>query len=323
VSADGLGNVYISGDTQGSLGGPFAGGSYDAFVRKYDAAGNPQWTRQLGTSLSDVSSGVSADGLGNVYLSGTTLGSLGGTNAGGQDAFVSKYDAAGNLQWTRQLGTSSTDQSRGVSADGLGNVYISGYTNGSLGGTNAGGDDAFVSKYDAAGNLQWTQQLGTSSFDSNHGVSADGLGNVYFSGDTNGSLGGTNAGNNDAFVAKFSEAIPGDYNANGIVDAADYVVWRDTLGQAGAGLAADGNGNGSIDAGDYDFWRAHFGTMSPGISAASGAGATGAASVNSVVPEPCTFALATLALAALVLRRKLVRGSWANDGFRFVAKNRC
>ena len=40
-----------------------------------------------------------------------------------------------------------------MSADGLGNVYISGYTDGSLGGPNAGGYDAFVSKYDAAGTL--------------------------------------------------------------------------------------------------------------------------------------------------------------------------
>ena len=67
-----------------------------------------------------------------------------------------------HFQWTRQLGTSATDVSYGVSADGLGNVYISGYTDGSLGGPNAGGTDAFVSKYDAAGTLQWTRQLGTS-----------------------------------------------------------------------------------------------------------------------------------------------------------------
>ena len=109
-----------------------------------------------------ASYGVSADGLGNVYISGYTYGSLGGPNAGSDDAFVSKYDAAGTLQWTRQLGTSAIDRSYGVSADGLGNVYISGYTSGSLGGPNAGGNDAFVSKYDAAGTLQWTRQLGTS-----------------------------------------------------------------------------------------------------------------------------------------------------------------
>jgi hypothetical protein len=51
-----------------------------------------------------------------------------------------------NIEWTRQLGTSAEDYSYGVSADGLGNVYISGSINGSLGGPNAGGADAFVAK---------------------------------------------------------------------------------------------------------------------------------------------------------------------------------
>ncbi len=207
VSADGLGNVYISGSTQGNLGGPNAG-NRDAFVSKYDASGTLLWTEQLGTSSWDESHGVSADGLGNVYISGTTLGNLGGTNAGSSDAFVSKYDASGTLLWTEQLGTSSWDESSGVSADGLGNVYISGNTQGNLGGPNAGGPDAFVSKYDASGTLLWTEQLGTSSGDVSRGVSADGLGNVYISGTTLGNLGGTNAGSFDAFVAKISDPIP-------------------------------------------------------------------------------------------------------------------
>jgi hypothetical protein len=59
---------------------------------------------------------------------------------------VAKYDAAGTLVWTSQLGTSSTDGSYGVSADGLGSVYISGYTAGNLGGASAGSVDAFVAK---------------------------------------------------------------------------------------------------------------------------------------------------------------------------------
>jgi hypothetical protein len=207
VSADGLGNVYLSGWTQGSLGGPNPGGSADAFVSKYDAAGNFQWSRQLGTSAADFLYGVSADGLGNVYISGYTLGSLGGPNAGGFDAFVSKYDAVGVLQWTRQLGTSLDDESYNVSADGLGNVYFSGLTVGSLGGPKVGLNDAFVSKYDAAGNFQWTQQLGTSAYDLSNDVSADGLGNVYFSGGTFGSLGGPNAGGFDAFVVKIVDSV--------------------------------------------------------------------------------------------------------------------
>src|SRR5262249_49751428 len=70
--------------------------------------------------------------------------SLGGPNAGGNDAFVSKYDAAGNFQWTRQLGTSSDEFSYGVSAGGAGNDYISGYTFGRLGGPTARPIDARV-----------------------------------------------------------------------------------------------------------------------------------------------------------------------------------
>jgi hypothetical protein len=42
--------------------------------------------------------------------------------------------------------------------------------------------------------------------------------------------------------------LPGDYNENGTVDAADYTLWCNTLGQSGAGLSADGNGNNQIDA---------------------------------------------------------------------------
>jgi hypothetical protein len=55
------------------------------------------------------------------------------------------------IEWIRQLGSEGTDSVCGVSADGLGNVYISGYTDGSLGGNSAGSYDAFVSKYDLGG----------------------------------------------------------------------------------------------------------------------------------------------------------------------------
>lgn len=63
---------------------------------------------------------------------------------------------------------------------------------------------------------------------------------------------------------------PGDYNHNGAVDAADYTVWRDSLGSTTA-LAADGNSNGKIDAGDYDIWVAQFGQSLAAPAAASAA----------------------------------------------------
>ena len=63
----------------------------------------------------------------------------------------------------------------------------------------------------------------------------------------------------------------GDYNVNGVVDAADYTVWRNTLGQdVAAGTGADGDQSGKIDAGDYTFWKTNFGNNVPGSGAGSG-----------------------------------------------------
>jgi hypothetical protein len=70
---------------------------------------------------------------------------------------------------------------------------------------------------------------------------------------------------------------PGDFNDDGQVDAADYVVWRNTLGATGLplGSGADGNGNGIVDVGDHQVWRDHYGEQ-----------AAGAASGSIQVPEP-------------------------------------
>ena len=76
--------------------------------------------------------------------------------------------------------------------------------------------------------------------------------------------------------------VPGDYNLNGVVDAADYTVWRDTRGQSGAGLSADGNGDGIVDQLDFQFWQDRFGNPM-----GSGAGA----SLNAAVPEPTTLSM--------------------------------
>ena len=88
--------------------------------------------------------------------------------------------------------------------------------------------------------------------------------------------------------------LSGDFNDDGIVDAADYTVWRDTLGQTGQDLAADftgpsGTPDGVVDSLDYQVWVDHFGETSAG-SAAGSAGA---------VPEPSSIAM--LAIGCLML----------------------
>jgi T5SS/PEP-CTERM-associated repeat protein/autotransporter-associated beta strand protein len=90
--------------------------------------------------------------------------------------------------------------------------------------------------------------------------------------------------------------LPGDYNGNGVVDAADYTVWRDTLGQSGFGLAADGDGDDMIDQDDYDLWVANFG-MTAGSGA--GSGPAGVPPTRATVPEPASATL--IAMASLLL----------------------
>ena len=223
-----------------------------------------------------------------------TAGSLGGPNAGNFDVFLRKYDSAGNVLWTRQLGTSAAegydDRARvGVSADGMGNVYLSGWTQGNLGGPNAGGRDPFLAKYDAAGTLQWIEQFGIPAADGASGVSADGLGNVYVSGYTEchrfpGMVCAVDG--IDAFIAKFRDDAPvlspGDFNADGTANAADYVVWRNGLGT-------------SYTQADYDVWRAHFGQTAGSLGASAGL----PSSVKPAVPEPTSAALTLFAMSLL------------------------
>ena len=69
-------------------------------------------------------------------------------------------------------------------------------------------------------------------------------------------------------VTNVSEPL-GDYNGNGVVDAADYTVWRDTRGATPPRLSgADGSGNGIVDQGDYNVWQTNFGqTLGAGSTA--------------------------------------------------------
>jgi hypothetical protein len=87
--------------------------------------------------------------------------------------------------------------------------------------------------------------------------------------------------------------VAGDYNRNGIVDAADYVVWRDSLRRSGFGLPADGDKNLLIDSADYDYWRARFGLTSNLPSASLGSVVYGA------VPEPAAGVMLMVGLMAV------------------------
>ena len=143
--------VYVAGAVEEHVPGFPNTAGQDAFVRKFDASGNELWVRQFGTTGTESADGIAADATG-VYVTGSTTGTFPGqTSAGGQDAFVRKYDVGGNELWTRQFGSSSADQALAATVDASG-IYVAGTTGGSLlGQITSGGQDAFARKYDSNG----------------------------------------------------------------------------------------------------------------------------------------------------------------------------
>ncbi len=97
----------------------------------------------------------------------------------------------------------------------------------------------------------------------------------------------------EAFSLTPFTPLPGDYNADGVVDAADYAVWRDTLDST-TDLRADGDRSGRVDQQDYQLWRTQFGEASPAPSQGS--------STNASVPSPSGLSLAGAAALAACCR---------------------
>ena len=103
------GNIYAIGTTFGSLSGNTNQGLGDIFLGKYDALGNELWIKQFGTSNSDSGTGISLDSNGNIFVTGTTSGSLlGNTNQGSSDAFIAAFDSNGNLLTSNKAPTNLT-----------------------------------------------------------------------------------------------------------------------------------------------------------------------------------------------------------------------
>ena len=205
------------------------------FASKLNAADSTptiEWIRQIGTSGNDRGQSVTTDGAGGVYLAGYANGNVGGSYAGNDDIVVRKFDSAGTVQWTRQLGTSSNDTPESISHDGIGNLYVAGTTSGNLAVGAAGNRDPFVLKYDTSGTLLWSRQFGTSSTELGLDVFAD-ANNVYISGFTEGFMGSGNMAGGDAFVSKF--------------DNEGTLLWSRQYGSNqidfGNGVAADAAGN--------------------------------------------------------------------------------
>ncbi len=272
IAVDGSGNVYTTGNFRGTVDfDPGAGtaeltssgNNFDIFISKLDASGNYVWAKRMGGTFSDVSYGIAVDGSGNVYTTGYFRGTVdfdpgvGTVNLRSRmesdDIFISKLDASGNYVWAKSMqdGTSG-DTGFAITVDGSGNVYTTGYFQGTVDFdpgvgtaelTAANLQDIFVSKLNASGDYVWAKSMGGNLDDSGRAIAVDGSGNVYTTGTFRGTIGdydpgaGTanlaSAGESDIFISK--------------LDASGNYVWAKSLAgtseEYGYGIAVDGSGN--------------------------------------------------------------------------------
>lgn len=93
-----------------------------------------------------------------------------------------------------------------------------------------------------------------------------------------------------SYTLATAPSLDGDYNSDGVVDAADYTVWRDSDGDIGVDLPADGNGDGEVSDLDYTVWSNNYGAVPSGSAIG--------------VPEPTAALLLGLGLAGIALGRR-------------------
>jgi hypothetical protein len=245
VAVDLSENIYFSGTsttpngtlvaTPGSHQDSPAGGASENYLAKLNSAGIRQWGTYYGGSGSEYGGCVNVDMAGNVYLGGFTSSSSGTGIAtpashqpiygGGMDGFLAKFNSVGVRQWGTYYGGGALEAIYNIAISPGGHIYIAGEaqsvgtnvisTTGSYQQLMNGGNDAFLARFDAAGNRIWGTYYGATSSDFAFACAFDPTGGVYLAGYTSASSGTGVASpgshqplfggaNTDAFIVKFN-----------------------------------------------------------------------------------------------------------------------
>lgn len=161
-----------------------------------------EWAKKMGGYSNTFPNSIAVDTSGNVYTTGTFYGTSdfdpGSAtenlySSGVYDIFISKFDSNGNFVWVKQFGGNGLDIADAISIDSIGNIYTTGYFDGSVDFdpgtgtsylTSVGGYDLFISKLDTDGNFIWAKRIGNNGIYSVKGRSLeiDNLGNLIIAG---------------------------------------------------------------------------------------------------------------------------------------------
>ena len=235
ITTDDSGYVYSTGYFQGT--GDFdpgtgvynlsALGYEDVYVSKLDSSGNFVWTKQLGGSgsiLEETGYDIIVDDSGNVYTSGVHdnwadfdpgLGTYMLNNWGG---FICKLNSSGNFAWAKHIESVPYWASSSIALDNANNLYVTSSffdTCTTFNFISAGGQDAFVAKFDSSGNFIWAKQLGSPFDDYGLSLTLDDSAHIYVKGEFSGtidldpgsgSFNLTPTGSRDFFITKWDSS---------------------------------------------------------------------------------------------------------------------
>ena len=240
IISDLNGHIYIIGNFSETVDfNPNTGvnnlisnGMDDIFIQKLDTNGNFIWAKSIGGPGSDHCQSITINTNGDIYTTGyfnetvdfdPGTGETNLTSNGGDDIFIQKLDADGNLIWAKSMGGTFPDQSFSITTDIDGNIYTTGYfckkadldpgttineftANGSY--------DTFIQKLDENGDLLWVKSMGGTRTDEGLAITLDTKGNIYTTGyfsdvvDFNPGTGNnelTSNGSYDSFIQKLDE----------------------------------------------------------------------------------------------------------------------
>jgi hypothetical protein len=188
-------NAIAAGTVEGSVdfGGGITttNGHGDAFVLALDGDGKYQWARRFAGSGEDDAFGVAIDPTGGILVAGSftetmTIGAKTLSSPGHASGFLALLDPSGNPVWAKEFVATQLALATAVAVDVSGDIVVVGAFRGTmkLDRTDlvSAYNDAFVVKYDGAGNQVFGAKLGGAQNDEANAVAVDGNGRVFVAG---------------------------------------------------------------------------------------------------------------------------------------------
>ncbi len=188
IVSDGQGGAFLCGNSWVVS----SGSEFGAWVARVAAGGALLWVVQIDiTGSADQMNAVVGDGAGGVYVAGS-VGDP--TNSSKGDSWLARFDGEGHKLWERELGVFQHDEISALAPDGAGGVFAV---------SMFGANNAWLMRFDGAGNQLWLEKVTTNGANPPHTLTWDGDAGVYVGGGTTGSVSGTNAGDYDAWLARY------------------------------------------------------------------------------------------------------------------------